>query len=325
MELITGENDKGRRLDRILRKALPECPLPLIHRLLRQGQVKINGKPAKAQDRLDSGAAIYIPSIKDTHGSAQAGSPLPSANIIPSSVQECNFSQLEILWQGCGLLAVNKPPGLAVHGNDSLNEMVLSFLAGKTPHSLSFKPGPLHRLDKPSSGIVIFSVNIEGARMFSSLMRERKVKKTYLAVVEGAVEKEETWTDELVRDSVRKKSFISYTNNDELKYKKVKSQPDSKTAVTKVMPLKTENGYTLIKAEITTGRTHQIRVQASSHGHPLAGDIKYGASIANEKRIQGENHFPQFFLHAWRLEFLEYTIEAPPGNLYERYVQYDAW
>jgi 23S rRNA pseudouridine955/2504/2580 synthase len=281
MELITGENDKDRRLDRILRKALPGHPLALIHRLLRRGQVLVNDKPAKAHDRIDCGMKISIPSLND----AQKNNTLHSRKDTKAVLK---FEKSLILWQGSGLLAINKPPGLAVHGPDSLDTMVNTYLADKLPPSLSFKPGPLHRLDKPSSGIVVFSENIDGARLFSELLRERKVKKTYLAIVKGTVKNEEIWHDELVRDHEKKKTFIS------------REKTGSKTAVTKITPLAAEGGYSLIKAEIATGRTHQIRAQASAHGYPLAGDVKYGG--------HGKG---SFFLHAWKLEFLEYTIEAP--------------
>jgi len=282
MELVTGENDNGRRLDRILRKALADCPLPLIHRLLRQKKVLVNGKPGKANDRIERGVKISIglltaPSLENTQ------TPAPNAR---------HFPPPEILWQGMGLIAVNKPAGLAVHGRDSLDEIVRFYLADKLPPSLSFKPGPLHRLDKPSSGIVVFSTSIEGARLFTSLMRERKIGKTYLAVVEGIVKSEEIWQDELIRDKEKKKTFISQI------------AAGGKTAVTKVTPLAEEGNYTLIKAEISTGRTHQIRAQAAFHGHPLAGDKKYG----------GKKFGRGFFLHAWKLEFLEYEITAPNGG-----------
>ena len=277
MELVAGENDKGRRLDRILRKALPDHPLPLIHRLLRQKLVFLNGKPAKAQDRVYSGAKISIPSLNDVPATA------PQTASLPSPV---------IIWEGPGLIAVNKPAGLAVHGPASLDETVRSFLADKITPSLSFKPGPLHRLDKPSSGIVVFSTSIEGARLFSALMRERKVMKTYLAVVEGNVKKEEVWEDALARDSEKKKTFVS---------------PRGKNAVTAIKPLACKSGYSLVAAQIATGRTHQIRAHAAAHGHPLAGDRKYGG--------QGK---AGFFLHAWKLEFLEYSIEAPPPAIFKK-------
>jgi 23S rRNA pseudouridine955/2504/2580 synthase len=281
MELVTGENDSGRRLDRILRKLLADYPLPLIHRLLRQKKVLVNGKPGKAQDRIESGAKISISSLEDI----QTQKPLTR-----------RFPPPEILWQNSGLIAVNKPAGLAVHGPDSLDDMVRSYLAEKLPPSLSFKPGPLHRLDKPSSGIVVFSASLEGARLFSSLMREHKVRKTYLAIVEGELKGEEIWHDELVRSKEIKKTFVS-PNAD-----------GGKTAITKATPLAADGNYTLIKTEIATGRTHQIRAQAAFHGYPLAGDKKYGG----KKFGRGSG----FFLHAWKLEFLEYTITAPLGGSY---------
>jgi 23S rRNA pseudouridine955/2504/2580 synthase len=189
-----------------------------------------------------------------------------------------------------GLIAVNKPEGLAVHGENSLDTMVRSFLADKLPHSLSFKPGPLHRLDKPSSGIVIFSSNLEGARLFSSLMRERKVRKIYLAIVEGNVKHEEVWEDLLVRDKDINKTFISMEKTGE-----------SKRATTKIKPLAVSGNYSLITAEIATGRTHQIRAQAAFHGYPLLGDCKYSGGYDKGG----------FFLHAWKMEFLSFSIEAP--------------
>ncbi|MCL2184240.1 MAG: RluA family pseudouridine synthase [Treponema sp.] len=288
MELIAGENDAGRRLDRILRKALPDHPLSLIHRLLRKKQVFKNGKPAKAQDRVEYGDKITIPSVKDNNGKKSCTKEIQKK------------TQLEILWEGLGLIAVNKPAGIAVHGQDSLEETVQSFLSDKLPPSISFKPGPLHRLDKPSSGIVVFSVGLEGARLFSLLMRERKIKKTYLAVVEGIINSEEVWQDELIRDHEKKKTFIK--GREPL----MNRGEHSKFAITKVTPLAVEDGNTLIKAEIATGRTHQIRAQAAAHGHPLLGDIKY-----NGKKETTKKKTSNFFLHAWKLEFLEYLIEAP--------------
>lgn len=300
MELITGKNDKGRRLDRILRKALPDHPLPLIHRLLRQKKVFADGKPAKAKDLIDNGVKISIPSLKDTV------KPIITAHslLIP-----------DIIWQNTELLAVNKPPGLEVHGNNSLDSMVNAYLADKIPPSLSFKPGPLHRLDKPTSGIVVFSKSLEGARLFSLSLREQRVQKTYLAVVKGTVKKEEIWQDNLSRDRDTKKTFVS------------DSKTDSKTAITKITPLAVKDGYSLIKAEIVTGRTHQIRAQAAFHRFPLAGDVKYGGIVKGNtgfNELSGLtqiNHSKRvsFFLHAWKMEFMGHLIEAPLPEAFKKF------
>jgi 23S rRNA pseudouridine955/2504/2580 synthase len=293
MDFTTGDNDKGRRLDRILRKALPNHPLPLLHRLLRKKQVFINGKPAKAQDRVESGAIISIP-VLDKYNSIF---PTTDRNINININKQTNPPQ--VLFQERGLIAVNKPAGLATHGQNSLETIVSSFLLDKLSPSLSFKPGPLHRLDKPSSGIVVFSSNIDGARLFSSLMRKNKVKKIYLAIVEGHVDKEIIWKEKNNKKKEIKKSYICRENTSE-----------SKTAITSIKPIKTvlknNKPYSFVEAEITTGRTHQIRVQAASHGHPLAGDRKYGS---RDKK--------GFYLHAWKLEFMDIIIKAPLPQCYK--------
>jgi len=294
MDFITGENDKDRRLDRILRKAMPEHSLALIHRLLRQGKVLVNGKPAKAQDRIGVTVKISIPSLNDTLN--------PSIKVL-THTQNTPIS-LDIIWEDRGLIAVNKPAGIAVHGQNSLDTCVQSFLAGKTTPSLSFKPGPLHRLDKPSSGIIIFSVNIEGARLFTSLIKEKKVQKIYLAIVMGTIKNEEIWQDILIRDKEKKKTYVENQSH------------QGKTAITKVTPLAAKNNFSLIQAEIITGRTHQIRAQASFHGYPLLGDVKYGG----QKAKTGEQKV-DLFLHALKLEFLEYSIEAPLPIVFKQRVK----
>ncbi|MDR0315391.1 MAG: RluA family pseudouridine synthase [Treponema sp.] len=280
MDLQTGGDDAGRRLDRILRKALPEHSLSLIHRLLRQGLVLVNGRAAKPDDRVEAGALITIPldDINLMRKIHNRRSPLPS---------------LEIIWQGSGLLILNKPAGLAVHGPDSLDTLVQAHLAGTLAPSLSFRPGPLHRLDKPTSGLIAFSATLAGARFFSAMIRERNITKTYLALLEGRIETNEVWQDDLVRDTDAKKTFIA--------------GPDAgaaigKAALTRIQPLASSSGYTLISAEIDTGRTHQIRAQAAAHGHPLAGDVKYGGHSLISGQDKGKRRGGDFMLHAWKLE-----------------------
>jgi 23S rRNA pseudouridine955/2504/2580 synthase len=275
IELKAGVNDIGRRLDRVLRKALPQYSLSLIHRLLRQGKVLVNGRPAGPNERIRAGALIQIESDtgenpeprptsgKDSPNSASPTPPLP-----------------EILWRGSGIIVFNKPSGLATHGRASLDTLVNAFLAEKLPPSLSFRPGPLHRLDRPTSGIIAFSETLEGARLFSRLLRERKLKKTYLAIVEGRLESGGMWQDEIVRDKKLKKTFAD-------------SPRHGKAALTMAKALAVSPAHTLLELRISTGRTHQIRSQAAAHGHPLAGDTKYGG-----RPVPGGG----FFLHAWKIE-----------------------
>ena len=308
LSLTAAPDDSGRRLDRILRKALRELPLSAIHRLLRKGAVLVDGKSAPADYRIRTGQSIII----------------ESENVVLSGTAEVNAGKstgtckLDILFEGAGLLVLNKPAGIVVHGtggrrNGSLEDQVRSYLRPKISPSLSFRPGPLHRLDKPSSGIIAFSTSLEGASLFSALMRERKIKKFYLALVEGSIKSDETWQDELVRDRNRRKTVTE------------PGADKAKSALTRVAPLAENSFCTLILAEIKTGRTHQIRVQAASHGHPLLGDRKYGGHAFPSDFTAGGSAGQGFLLHAWRMEFppdlsLPVLIEAPLPDYFQRKV-----
>ena len=310
IELKTGQNDAGRRLDRILRKALPDHSLSLIHRLLRQGKVLVNGSPAGPDERIHSGMTIRIETeeigLSKTRSfpeeKKERGSPSPA---LP-----------EIIWRGSGVIVFNKPPGLAAHGPGGMDGIVRTFLAEKLPPSLSFRPGPLHRLDKPSSGLIAFSESLEGARLFTGLLKEKKLIKTYLAIVEGHLTGDEIWRDELIRDKNIRKTFTAggRPNLPDMPCPGRKAQD----ALTSVTAIAFRGGYTLIQAKIETGRTHQIRSQAAAHGHPLAGDVKYSG-----RKLSGAGR-GGFYLHSWKIEtnekerFPRLLIAPPPENFLSR-------
>jgi len=281
IELIAGPDDAGRRLDRILRKSLPDYSLSLIHRLLRQGKVLVNGRRAGSDERIEPGMVIRLkPAVNhDFKQINKTGRAVPPTPPLP-----------EILWRGSGIIVFNKPPGLVSHGKASLDTLVKAWLAGKLPASLSFKPGPLHRLDRPTSGIIAFSESLQGAQLFTRLLRERRIKKTYLAIIEGPIGGDEEWQDELSRNTTLKKTFATDRT------------AETQNAFTAVTTLASNGLYSLIEAHIVTGRTHQIRAQAASHGHPLAGDVKYGGH-----KIPGGG----FFLHAWKMELEECPAGFP--------------
>jgi 23S rRNA pseudouridine955/2504/2580 synthase len=286
VQLTAGADDNGRRLDRVLRKALPELPLSAIHRLLRRRRILVDGKPAEGAYQVREGSAIYVPGRPGPLPGGQNDPGVYPGGETPSAACPGGESPgPDILWEGQGLLALNKPAGLEVHGPGSLETRVAAYLRGRLPPSLSFKPGPLHRLDKPSSGIVLFSTTLEGARYFSRLLRERRVTKQYLALAEGAVGQPALWEDPLIRDREAKKTFPV----------RGEEGGGTKTARTRIVPLASSPAYSLVMAEISTGRTHQIRAQAAAHGHPLWGDRKYGGS---PRKGSG-----RFLLHAYFLEF----------------------
>lgn len=291
--LRAGVNDHNRRLDRILRRALPDYSLSLIHRLLRQKEISVNNEIISSPGyRILQGMVIEIKAGSFVNqDSLPVNKPVPQNKIIPGNLPE-------IIWQGNGLVFFNKPSGIATHGPDSLDELVKDSLAEKMPPSLSFKPGPLHRLDKPTSGIIAFSETLGGAQLFTRLMQDQKIIKTYIAIVEGRISSGQIWEDKLFREKKTKKTL---TNS---------SAEKQKNAVTGIKPIISNEQYTLIEAQIHTGRTHQIRAQAAAHGHPLAGDAKYGG-----KKISGApGARGNFFLHAWKMK-IEYNCSVIPEEL----------
>lgn len=284
-----GINDQDKRIDTVLRRLLPRLSLGSIYRLIRKGDVRVNNKPVGPRNRLKAGDTLTIRKhLEDSNLTITTRPPTRFLPILP------------ILWENDDFLIVNKPRGVLVHGKNSLTEQVLQYLEGKLPPSLSFTPGPLHRLDRNTSGILVFGKSLEGARRFSQALAEQTVQKTYLALVTGVLSASCTWEDALVRDhriSKTKKAIFS-------------SNEKGKQAVTVVYPIAANTsflgGLTLCAIQIHTGRTHQIRAQASFHEHPLLGDTKYQALPWKKG----------YFLHAWKLNWpgvFSLTAPLPKG------------
>jgi 23S rRNA pseudouridine955/2504/2580 synthase len=276
MRLQAGPNDQGRRIDRIVRKACAELPVSAIYRLLRKGLVLLDGKRAKPESRVASGQIIEVRGIDALDAPP---SPVNSGKAERIAGDFAVGREIAVLYEGEGILALNKPCG--IDAQQELCGLVRVYLEGKLPPSLSFLPGPLHRLDKGASGVIIFGKSLEGARKFSEIMSGGLLQKTYMALLEGRLDAPQVWRDKLAYSSVFRRALIT-------------DSAGSKYAETRAAPLEVFGGLTVAKINIVTGRKHQIRAQAAARGYPLYGDGKYG----------GKNR-PPFFLHACRLDFPE--------------------
>lgn len=264
-------DDDGRRLDRVLRKYLADLPLSALHRLLRKGAVLVDGRKASASDRVRAGSLLRLPAALDLPPREER------QELRGGEAPETPRAGFVILYEDDDFLVAYKESGLLTHGEDSLEELVSAYLSPTLAPSLSFRPGPLHRLDRVTSGIVVFSKSLEGARNFSAALGERRIGKRYLAVLEGTLTGTADWQDRLQRDRETKVSQVA---------------EDGAAAVTRVEPLAWDGMGTLALVSIGTGRTHQIRVQAAAHGHPLLGDRKYGGGPLPGGPL----------LHAWELD-----------------------
>lgn len=284
----TGSDDVGRRLDKVLRILFPDTPLSQFYSSLRKGLIRINEKKVRQDYHISEGDVIYVAVFLD----------FCKRDTSVSTISPSDGCEISCIFRNEHLLFLNKPYDMPVHETDSfkgqtLNRYVIDHYPAKEG-SLSFTPGPLHRLDRKTTGIIAFSQSINGARIFTELLKKHEIKKYYLTVVEGIFSEELTFIDEISRDTGdNEHSFHTVTASawqDE-----ISDGITHKKAITTVKPIDcgTFNGkpFTFAEVAIETGRTHQIRSQCAAHGYPLLGDTAYGGL-----RLNG------FFLHACRLE-----------------------
>ncbi len=289
IELKTGNDDIDRRLDKVIRRFLANESLSSLYKLLRKGLVKVNKKKVDGSYHIQSGDTINIAAFLLQQNTE-------SAEVLPKAQQ---LNKDWIILKNDYLLILNKPYDIPVQKSSenqiSLDTMVADeYIKSHTQNtSLSFKTGPLHRLDKKTTGVLVFSQNLIGARWFSKSIAEHTTSKIYIGLAQGKLKNKEEWIDLIEK------------NSEETAFKTVKAGGDTgKQAVTEVTPIAygkyNETPVTLIKYNIKTGRTHQIRSQTSLHGFPLFGDTAYGGT-----KIQNNTTGQDFFLHALYLIFPE--------------------
>jgi len=201
----------------------------------------------------------------------------------------------EIIYEQRGIIVFNKPPGLltqAPPGIDNLELRARQFLTRRDNAPSKIYLTPVHRLDRPVSGIVVFARNVRAARRVSAQFQKRTITKKYLAWIEGRIESD----GELLEDFMRKIP-------DEAKSEIVPSgHEDAKKAELKFSVRDRSETSTLVEIELLTGRTHQIRLQFGSRSHPVLGDSLYDSTVSfGEQTVDLRQR--QIALHAWRIEF----------------------
>lgn len=278
------DNDDGRRLDRIVRRFLPDVPLSAVYKYIRKGLIRLDSKKCTPNSSVASGMRIDIadfllhapgaPSAPSAPGAPSA----PSAPLLQPSLDAPLTTEIhQVLLRTKDLVVYNKPAGIPVHGEGGLDRLI-----GQTAEasaSLSFRSGPLHRLDRDTSGLLVFSRTLAGAQWFSARLADHSVKKYYIGIVCGMLTKDVQWTT---------------------------PSAAGKPMRTGVHPLvSTDTGYTLVQFALHTGRKHQIRIQAAEAGCPLYGDHLYG------KPVYGQT----YSLHAWKLEFPADRFDDIPESL----------
>ena len=296
------ESSQDQRIDNYLQKILKGVPKSHIYRILRSGEVRVNSGRVQASYRLKEGDKIRLPPVRTSQKPAartgQAGSGPRFAG--------------PILFEDDDLLVVDKPSGVAVHGGSGISSGVIEQLR-MARSGLRFLE-LVHRLDRDTSGVLILAKKRTALTGLHAQLREGAVRKHYLALVLGE------WKDAKRAVKVSLHKYVSTSGE-----RRVVVDEEGQQAHTIFRLVRNLPGYSLLDAELKTGRTHQIRVHLAHVGYPIAGDDKYGDFDAN-KRL-AKVGLKRMFLHAASLEFKhprsEQTvrIEAPLAPELERFLQ----
>jgi 23S rRNA pseudouridine955/2504/2580 synthase len=292
----------GQRLDNFLLGQLKGAPRSLVYKLVRSGQVRVNGGRAKAERRLEAGDEVRIPPVRLPEP-GQAG--VPSQGLLEAMVAA-------IVFEDARLLAVNKPSGIASHGGSGISFGVIEIMRALRPRdSLEL----VHRLDRDTSGVLLLARKRSALAELQALMRgagQGGIVKRYLALLLGRMPDGAMRVDLPLQVGLRQGGE-----------RHVQVGDAGKPSLSRFRLLERRGGHSWCEVRIDTGRTHQIRVHAAHIGHPVAGDDKYGDPDAN-RRLREQAGLRRLFLHAASLEFAldggdsPYAIHAPlPPDLGE--------
>lgn len=285
----------GQRLDNFLLGQLKGAPRSLVYKLVRSGQVRVNGGRAKAERKLEAGDEVRIPPLRLTE---QGDKGRPAQGLLDAMAAS-------IVFEDARLLAINKPSGIASHGGSGVSFGVIETLR-------ALRPGePLelvHRLDRDTSGLMVLAKKRSTLAELQALLREDHgsgIEKRYLALLVGRMPDGVMSVDAPLHVGLRQGGERHVQVNDA-----------GKPSLSHFRVLERRGGQSYCEVRIETGRTHQIRVHARHIGHPVAGDDKYGDPEAN-RRLRENAGLKRLFLHAASLAFAldggrtPYVINAP--------------
>jgi len=296
------EDRDGQRVDNFLLGYLKGAPRSLIYKLLRSGQVRVNGGRVKAERKLEAGDQVRIPPVR-IEEAADRGTPAKGL---------LDAIEASIVFEDARLLAINKPAGVASHGGSGIAFGAIETLRALRPReSLEL----IHRLDRDTSGLLLVARKRSALTELQALMREDggragSIRKRYLALLTGRMPDGVMSVDAALHVGLRQ------GGERHVQVVKAANSGAGKASTSHFKVLERRGGQSYCEVRIETGRTHQIRVHAQHIGHPVAGDDKYGDEAAN-RRLREQVGLRRMFLHASTLEFAldggatPYLLNAP--------------
>lgn len=285
----------GQRLDNFLIRLLKGVPKSRIYRLLRKGEVRVNKGRVKADTRLKAGDIIRVAPIRTAQSQSSE---------MPGSQMRKRLND-SIVFEDDGIIVIDKPSGIAVHGGSGVSFGVIEGLRADRPESRFLEL--VHRLDRETSGCLMLAKSRAVLVHLQQQMQKKQIKKTYQALVMGRWPKGKSTIN-----APLKKNTLSSGE------RMVRVDAEGKASVTHFKIAETFDQATLLDIRLETGRTHQIRVHCQFSGQAIAGDPKYGDSIFNQN-MRGLG-LKRLFLHANSLEFMHpisgerISVDAPLSN-----------
>ncbi len=320
---IDEDSGGGQRLDNFLLRHCKGVPKSHLYQLIRSGQVRVNGKRCRPDDRLAVGDTVRVPPVVVAGGMpAQSGGGERGAAEGMASVagrgpaRAVPAAQFHVLLEDEAILAIDKPAGVAVHGGSGVAHGAIERLRAARPQAKFLELA--HRLDRETSGVLLFAKKRAALLDLHAQLRDRHVDKRYLAIVKGR------WP--LRTKTVQMPLHRYLTGEGE---RRVRVQAGGQAALTRITGLERFEveglgGFTLVEASIETGRTHQIRVHLAHAGFPIAGDDKYGDFDLN--KLLYKISFKRMFLHSFIMKIRHpithrtLAIEAPMPEDFRRLV-----
>lgn len=263
----------GQRVDNYLTKRLKGVPKSHIYRILRNGEVRINSRRIKPEYRVQAGDRLRLPPVR-TARPAGAPARLPSSRL-----------QAHVIYEDDSLLVIDKPAGTAVHGGSGISRGVIEQLRLERPEARYLEL--VHRLDRETSGVLMLAKKRSALTELHRQLREGRVRKLYTALVKGR------WRDDKRSVKLPLNKYVLASGE-----RRVSVGSDGVEAHTVFRLRRNWSAYSLLEAELKTGRTHQIRVHLAHLGHPIAGDDKYGDFPLNKELAR--QGLKRMFLHAFK-------------------------
>ena len=315
-EFIIQKNEENQRFDKYLKKLLPNATTSFLYKMMRKKNIVINKKKATGNEKLVTGDVVQLFLSDETFDKFHMN--LEELKKEYNVLKSLNLKGLSIVYEDDEMIVADKPYNMlsqkASEKDVSANEHLLGYMINKGELSFeefqTFKPSVVNRLDRNTTGLLLFGKTLHALQQLGEGIRERSIEKYYRAIVAGELKEELELKGYLLKDE--KTNKVSYHEE---------FAEGSDYIETGVKPILSKNGLTLVEIHLVTGKTHQIRLHLSTIGHPILGDMKYGDARINKKYYESHRVNHQL-LHAYRLEFPDgRVVMAEPARIFQKLFQ----